>query len=1137
MTALQNGEVADDVAKGSDRADARTQARTRKSSVRWTLGLIVRLVIWYTLLMPFLRCPSRVADLDSSSPTVCKPYLIARSHVEPYVTPYYEKYGAPYVDVARPYVQVVNERVYTPMANVMSQGYDSYGAPALEQAGLYGQKQWEAQVVPQIRAVQEGLNDIYTARIDPHVQYVRGTVLPYYERTKSTLSNTYWTYIEPYYARSSPFIGKTYASGQEMLVTNVIPFTQRTWSSAVYLVNTELWPRITGLYSENVEPQLVKIGQRLASYREGKRLRTVLGDVDSVFESSTSVSSSTASETKVVVQTTIAPPTAKTHKPTATASPTTSVDLSREKIDSDLEIWQTKFAMAADKGVKDLNDRIKSIVASHVGGAKSHGQSLAAALELVVDREISNLKKRIITLTEPLPAHQAESEEAAAQEELVKSIRDAAVAIRERAHELREWSNDFDEELDRRVLAAVESTLQVLDSIRDLGLQEIGMRWAWMDGVTYKDWARYYALKSDFEDWRIVVSDVGSTHDSIEEARALVGNIMDQAMDVAEGAAKELGRLKEVGRWKILAREVNDNFDSRSDPIPELPKPELPVESGAEEDSGESFAEINEPAGHSSPETSIVDSEDTSQTGYVEDEAVTAVLSFTDDPILESGHSESSSNTEDLQAGTSDIETSAGINPEDSSALDRESNSELHTAKKVWGGAAAQAVPTLLPTDGDIVEDDGQAGFSEQLQSLVSEAGDRYADATKAVSEALLGSSSTTGFAEKATDVVHDQYSRALSAASSVLYGTPLRADEKISIAASEKYAHAVAAASAVIYGTPSKTQALAYITSVASSRLLESIALASEGLAQARAIVLPEPTPTENHVLLDARRRYYEALGYAHDQYSAFVSSASQAVYASPTPTPPPTMFEDLVEQAKVHYSQAASLASASLSAVVASASSMVHPDEEQHDGPNILEVASSQYSAALSVASASFSKASDAASSAIYGTSTKPLESLASEASVQWEHIVSKVSEQVYGTSTPYSHQVLSGANYYYEEMYNLVSEVLAGEDTAFTDSVMSKLQAVYETRHPTSVLSSASSIASEVYESASSGVSAFATNVPSVDEIFEAAQGAESQLTDLASSGSSLASEAFAAVTSQAQDFASTVQSAAQSVKDEL
>jgi hypothetical protein len=34
-----------------------------------------------------------------------------------------------------------------------------------------------------------------------------------------------------------------------------------------------------------------------------------------------------------------------------------------EKIDSDLERWQEKFALAADKGIEDLEDRIEEIVA------------------------------------------------------------------------------------------------------------------------------------------------------------------------------------------------------------------------------------------------------------------------------------------------------------------------------------------------------------------------------------------------------------------------------------------------------------------------------------------------------------------------------------------------------------------------------------------------------------------------------------------------------------------------------------------------------------------------------------------------------------------------------------------------------
>ena len=242
--------------------------------------VISRLCIWYTLLTPFLRCPSRVSDLSDSSPTVCKPYLVARSHIEPHILPYYETYGAPYVDRARPYVVVFNDRVYSPVSNVAKQGYDKYGSPALNQAQAYSRKQWDSQVTPRVQAAQDRATELYRSEVDPYIQRGIAVVLPYYERGHATVMKAYANLLFPFYSYSRPFIGKTYTSGQDILTTTVLPYAQGTWSSAVYFGSRELWPKITGLYSENVEPQLVKIGQRLASYREGKRLRSVVDETE-----------------------------------------------------------------------------------------------------------------------------------------------------------------------------------------------------------------------------------------------------------------------------------------------------------------------------------------------------------------------------------------------------------------------------------------------------------------------------------------------------------------------------------------------------------------------------------------------------------------------------------------------------------------------------------------------------------------------------------------------------------------------------------------------------------------------------------------------------------------------------------------
>ncbi|KAL3480748.1 hypothetical protein BJX99DRAFT_254412 [Aspergillus californicus] len=542
----------------------------RARRIRWTVGLLVRLCIWYFLLTPFFRCPSNVSELTEFSPGICKPYLVAKSYVEPHVVPYYNTYGAPYVDSARPYARVLNEKVYTPASNVAKLGYERYGAPALDRAQTYGQKQWDANVVPHVQSAKGKANEWYGAQVAPHVEYITITASPYYHKAHGVYWTTLDGYILPFFAKCQPFIGKTYSSGQGILTTTLMPYAQSSWSSTIYLFNNSIWPKISSLYSENVEPQLVKIGQRLASYREGNRLGSVTDEVESSAEYTASPSSSTFADVSVSQS----PITSSFSEatPTPSLSPSELAAQLREKIASDLLTWKERFASASENGVEDLEGRIVEIVESFLaGGVQTDGEKLVSELERAVQGQTTTIKSHIGALTESLPFEESQEEDVAVNE-LLKEVRNSAMSIRDKAHVLREWHASFEQDLIRKVSVAVNSTLAVLDDVRDLGLQEIGMRWAWMDGVTYKDWANYHALKAEFEDWKEKFRAIGLQHARIEAAKETADDILSHGMDVAESAAKELARLKDVGKWKIAAREVSDDFDTRSEPPPPLPK-------------------------------------------------------------------------------------------------------------------------------------------------------------------------------------------------------------------------------------------------------------------------------------------------------------------------------------------------------------------------------------------------------------------------------------------------------------------------------------------------------------------------------------------------------------------------------------
>lgn len=295
-----------------------------------------------------------------------------------------------------------------------------------------------------------------------------------------------------------------------------------------------------------------------------------------VGESSTSPSAQKATQTSSSASTTT---TTETPAVQPTLSAAEKSQQAREQVASDLQRWQDKFAVAADKGIEDLEERIDEIVAALVASsANAHGRSLSTALQAVAEKQVSTIKTRINDLVQTLPEEDAPEAEESTRDLLVTDIRSSAILVRDRAHTLREWSLTFEDELVRRVSAAVNSTLEVLDNIRDLGLQEIGMRWAWMDAVTYKDWARYHALKAQLDDWRNEIRKVGMNHKSVAEAKAVAADILAGGMEVAEDAARELIRLKDVGHWKLAAREVGDNFETRTEPPPPRPQPHEEVE-------------------------------------------------------------------------------------------------------------------------------------------------------------------------------------------------------------------------------------------------------------------------------------------------------------------------------------------------------------------------------------------------------------------------------------------------------------------------------------------------------------------------------------------------------------------------------
>jgi hypothetical protein len=777
------------------------------------------------------------------------------TYLKPHLEPYYDTYAAPYIEKARPYAQQLDQRVLTPASQIARDNYQTHAAARIEHAKAFGQEQWEKTVVPQVQTAQKRAQEIYGASIAPHVEKASSIVEPYYGAARDNAVNIYENRVMPAFETSKPYIRDAYGASQAFLVNTGIPYANWTWSSLVIFVDGTLWPQVRALYGDNVKPQLVMISDRIAKYQEGRKLKASMDRVESsISASSQSMSESTVAITSEIISETLTPsegsPSAKTSLTSAE-----QIAAAREQITADLHLWQEKFAKAADKGSEDLQDRVRSIIngltETEVGG---EGRRLTTALNKTVEKEMINFKSQIVNVVSGLSQECSASDEEAAEKELQNAIRQSANSIRNRATAIREWHAKFEANIAQRAAAAAEHTLDILDNIRDLGLQEIGMRWAWMDGVTYKDWAKYHELKKQFDHWRSEVREVATKHEVLEQAKKAAEGVLEDAMDTAQDAAMELVRLKDVGKWKIHARDATDNFESRvipagaasaaskvadkidsvsesivgsssgtmeslvakaSEAVTDAANTASSVVIGTSQGSLESMAskasKVAEDAAGSASSAVLGTSQGTVESvvsqaaqsaAAIVSDAPAAVGGVSDPGVLDNAASSVksvSSQVGDSASSAADSIVSAASSAKEAvypsssgNAASSASSVASSASSKVFAGAMAQKVSASTPIFDDVIDDSDETTFSEKVQSVVNDAGDRYADVTKAVREALLGT--TQGTVESVSSVAGEQYSSALAAASSVLYGTSQGTAESVTSVASEKYSQAVSA-------------------------------------------------------------------------------------------------------------------------------------------------------------------------------------------------------------------------------------------------------------------------------------------------------------------------------------------------------
>ncbi|KAI1442374.1 hypothetical protein F5Y02DRAFT_262254 [Annulohypoxylon stygium] len=1046
----------------------------KKGFFAWIFSIVARLLSWYSIYTLIFRCPSSLEACTDATPRICKPYFGIKSVVSPHVTPYYDTYAAPYVDVAKPYYNTVDRVLITPTRTYAVK----YGGPRVDQARVFSQAQWEKNVQPKLSQYQTLAKTRYDETIAPHVESVSATVSPYYEVARTNALQTYHEFLLPSYLFVQPYAAQGYEVAYTFTTDTVVPSTKWGWNKTCAFLDSTVWPHLRDVYVMKVEPQLVRIGERLGRYKE-KKTKSVIEEANSSAPKSTFAkpTASTTSSTVPIVESSVEPETYPS------ASEVEASEIQQEKAEikvgqsksrtpeeirehaaktvaEDLELWEGKFTKAAEEGATEIEGRVDEIanrmIERHANGM---GKSLVKQLDDTATAELESLKKSIVSILTKYSDNAEKREEA-----LQDAIRAAGIKIRDAAHSVRTWRQTYEQEAEIAVTKAAEEHYNILEKTSDLALQKIGMKWAWMEGVTYKDWKKYHELKARFEQWTDEFKELITTHPGILAAQAAGIEIEDEAMGIAQAAAMELGRLKQVATWKAIAGDFSDNFDSETTELAAIDVARKAA----------SAAQTATSAGSPGAEEAESESESVAEASVEQDipvDAETVIVSLSQADAEATAASESTSTTasSSTEAATADdVDNSADSPSSESIAVPEqvqetivevpdeptapvEEATSTTSIKSALFGAAAQSVPSRQP----ILDDDIDSSASSVLSVAQS---DIPASITSAAQSAY-----TAAIAGAA-----DHYSRAMSVVSAQIHGQPKPVHEEMFSSVSNAYFGAVAsansrlnaamtAASQSVYGTPTAKWIPSAPTipsvdwervqSIAQQNLDDSVKWASEQYEAAKvAVGAAEPTPSTYlesaekkaaKILDQAKHNYYAGLGLAHARYSEFLSAASIA--ANPTPT-------NIQESASSAVSAAGDVVGENWDALVSRVSLQVYAAPTPTPWyENLNAVAADLASAAGDYAAS----ASDVAASQ-----------------------VSSATE----LAGDYASSANDAAASQYSVVSSLVSELIIGKEPPFTESVYSRLAGAYSTgiASASSVASAASATAASVASEASDTVS---------------------------------------------------------------
>ncbi|KAH0402536.1 hypothetical protein KCU89_g3047, partial [Aureobasidium melanogenum] len=1032
------------------------------------ISITLRLSIWYTLLTVVFRCPSSPKQLTKDSPNVCEPYFQLRDFAVPHLQPYYDTYASPYVQQVQPYFDRVKEQAYVPAAAFAQK----HGAPRAAQIQKYATKEWKRSVRPQLDVARKHAMKQYDSTLGPHVQKIQDAVSPYYTNVKASATDFYELELLPAYKHTAPYAKKFYGQAHRFSVNTALPYARWGTDLTFTFVRRQIWPRIQVLYGENVEPQIFKITQRLGRYRDEKKIEAAVESAESSASASSSSISSAASASSTIVASSpsavvssassvvesIMTKASSVVVASPSMAPTEEEPSAAEQFSEDLKVWEEHVSIAVREGLDHLRERIQEIcdrqVETQTNGV---GQALIVQLEEGSSSAFRSLKARVETVVEHLPEEPSESDISSAQDSINKEVKKAGQTIKQKAQNVRDWKQTFDQDITRLIEAAANSTLETIDNIRDLRLQEIGRRWASNAAITHRDWTKYNDLKKASSKGRDEVAAL-ATSDELTQAKKGAHAIEEKAMAIAEDAAKELARLKSVSQWKLEARDSSDDFNTKYAPAAAARVRQQVAEKIS--DAKEAIAGSSQ--GTIESATSVLSSQGSQVASSMSAQGSQAASSISS----EGSRVASSASEAILGTSTGSVESAA------SKVSEKVLGSEQATVESIASVVSESAKSAATVASESVLGT--QPGIAEQAATKVSEAVvGRDTPVIESISSAA--SSASSRVADQSLDV---EMAKSLNVAKSSASSAASQASSSVaSIVSSVSAPSIVSEASSSVASIASSAPSIVSEASSSIASVVSSVSAPS---------IVSEASSSISSVAQQGSSSASSIASQVSESASDASEKASKKVWGGAMAQAVPSarsivLDDDIVDDEYTYSSKLQDIlgkAGSQASQLTQAVQDAMKPAPTQGSVESVTSLASEQYERALS-----------AASSVIFGTEQGVGESLSSVASDRYASAVSAASSAIYGGPIPATKSIASqvasvaasvtaSASGNIDSFQSQASSIYTEAQSVYSNSIADPLQSVYSSSiaDPVqSALSSISSIASSRLQEGLSSASA--------------------------------------------------------------